>query len=197
MYNNDYEDYMRSVLGYPIQSEMNTYNNVYGNNNSYFPYRSGINNTNENRYESLYPEIYKILKPMVRKVCDNPKYGNISNDTIEIMANEIYTNVESDINVVNVNINTQEAESSGNLSRKEMNISQNDNKNDETRKCCGNPTLKDLIKIMIIKQLLENNNNRPPIGPRPPFPRPPHRTLENPEIYNNNYNANHQFQYYN
>ena len=37
MFDNDYENYMRSVLGYPIQNEINTYNGGYGNNNSYFP----------------------------------------------------------------------------------------------------------------------------------------------------------------
>lgn len=200
MYNNEYEDYMRSILGYPIQDEMNTYNNVYGNNNSFFPYRSGITYTNENNYENLYPEIYKILKPMVRKVCDNSRYGNISNDTLEIMASEIYNNIESDIDVINVNINTKEAEPSENFSRKDIKISQDKTKDEKSRTCCGNPTLKDLIKIMIIQQLIENSGNRPPIRPRPPFLTPPHRELENPAIYNSNYDANsinQPFQFYN
>lgn len=197
MFNNDYEYYMKSILGYPMQNEMNTYNNVYGNSSSFFPYRSGITYTNENNYENLYPEIYKILKPMVRKVCDNPRYGSISNDTLEIMANEIYNNIESDIDVINVNINTKEAEQSGNLARKDMKVSQSQTKDEESRNCCGNPTLKDLIKIMIIKQLIENNVNRPPIRPRPPFPKPPYRELENPAIYNSEYSANQSFQFYN
>lgn len=201
MYNNDYENYMRSVLGYPIQNEMNTYNNIYDNSSEYFPYRSGINNTNDKKYESLYPEIYNILKPMIRKICSNPSYGDISNDTIEIMANEIYTNIESDINVINVNINTTpEAGKSGNVTRRDMKVTQSQTKDEDTRKCCGNPTLKDLIKIMLINQIIDNNKNRPPRPPMPPhqpFPRPPYRELENPAIYNNGYNANQPFQYYN
>lgn len=203
MYNNDYENYMRSVLGYPIQNEMNTYNNVYNDNNAYFPYRSGINNANDKKYESLYPEIYNILKPMIRKICSNPSYGDISNDTIEIMANEIYTNVESDINVINVNINTTpEAGKSGNATRRDMKVTQSQSKTEEARACCGNPTLKDLIKILILNQLLENNSNRPPRPPRPQF-QPffmqgqPYRELENPAIYNSNYNSNQSYQYYN
>ena len=109
------------------------------------------------------------------------------------MANEIYSNVESDIDVINVNINTKEAETSGKMARKDMNIKQNQAKDETSRACCGNPTLKDLIKIMIIKQLIENNKNRPPI--RPPFPRPPYRELENPAIYNNEYRVNQPFQF--
>lgn len=197
MYNNEYEDYMRSILGYPIQNEMNTYNNAYGNNSSTFPYRSGNTYTNENDYENLYPEIYKILRPMVRKVCDNTRYGNISNDSLEIMTNEIYNNIESDIDVINVNVRTKEAETSGNFTRKDMKVTQSQTKNEESRKCCSNPILKDLIKIMIIKQLIENSGNRPPIRPRPPFPRSPYRELENPAIYNNEYSANQSFPFYN
>ena len=159
MYNNEYEDYMRSILGYPIQNEMNTYNNAYENNNSFFSYRSGITYTNESDYDNLYPEIYKILKPMVRKVCNNPRYCSISNNTLEIMANEIYNNIEPDIDVINVNINTKEAEPSGNLARKDMSISQSKTKDEEARNCCGNPTLKDLIKIMEIGLQLDQDHH--------------------------------------
>ena len=85
MYNNEYEEYMRSILGYPISNEMNTYNTVYENTNTFFPYRSGTNYTNENGYENLYPEIYKILKPMVTKICDNTRYESFSNDALEFI----------------------------------------------------------------------------------------------------------------
>lgn len=184
MYNNEYEDYMRSVLGYPIQNQQTTYNNIYENNNSYFPYRSS-NNVDSNKYESLYPEIYRTLKPMIKNACNNLGFREISNDTLEIMANEIYTNVESNINVVNVNVNTKEADT-----RKDMKITKVPD--DEKRACCGNPTLKDLIKIMLLNQLINNNQNRPPRPPHSPMPRPPYREFENPSIYNNQ-----SFPYYN
>lgn len=213
MFNNDYENYMRTVLGYPVNDTYNIYDNnsqIYNNNpmynnNSYFPYRA--TNVNYNRYEEFYPEIYKILKPMVKKICDTPNRANFSDDNLRSMVDEIYDNIEQDIDVINVNINTmQEAEQNrgNNNSRNSFKVSKSSNSNEiskeETRqKCCTNPTLKDLIKIMIIQELLQNN--RPPRpqmpGPNPGFnPRPPYRELENPAIYSNDYNQN-QHPFYN
>ena len=199
MFDNDYENYMRSVLGYPIQNEINTYNGGYGNNNLYFPYRSGNMNVYTNKYEDLYPDIYKVLKPMIYKVCNLQNNRDFSDNTLEKMADEIYNNIESETNVVNINIKTSaEAESSKNsmYTKRDMKISQNSSTTEEKRACCGNPTLKDLIKILILNQLRENNNSRPPRPPHGhhPFPTPYYRELENPEIYNNNYSSN---QFYN
>ena len=68
----------------------------------------------------------------------------------------------------------------------------NQNGEDLTRACCANPLLKDLIKILLLNQLVNNNQNhpprppKPPVGPfppRPPFgpypPRQPYREMEN------------------
>lgn len=199
MYENDYEEYMRSILGYPNN------NNTYHQPTS-FPYRNTINEIN---YDDLYPDIYKILKPMIKKICDNPNYRSITNETLEAMTTEIYNNIESDINLVNINITTspnsseltREAEKSKNINNNTRNtvnankVSSSSNK-EETRQCCGNPTLRDLIKILILNQLLNNNANRPPRPPVPP--RPPimpyspfrdtsynYRELENPAYYGN------------
>lgn len=202
MYNNDYENYMRSVLGYPIQNEMNTYD-VYSSN-SYFPYRYDTTNyDNTRKYEELYPDIYRILKPMIKKVCERQNYNEVSGDILDNMTNEIYSNIEQDIDVVNVNVTTtREAEKQESIQRKDFKVSQKDVKDEQTRaQCCKNPTLKDLIRILIIQQLLENNKHRPPRPPfgfRPPFPpRPPYRELENPSIYSNNYSSDQSYPYYN
>ena len=190
MYENDYEEYMRSILGYPNN------NNTYHQPTS-FPYRNTINEIN---YDDLYPDIYKILKPMIKKICDNPNYRSITNETLEAMTTEIYNNIESDINLVNINITTspnsseltREAEKSKNINNNTRNtvnankVSSSSNK-EETRQCCGNPTLRDLIKILILNQLLNNNANRPPIMPYPPFRDTSYnyRELENPAYYGN------------
>ena len=52
--------------------------------------------------------------------------------------------------------------------------------------------MKDLIKILLLNQIINNNNNRPPRppAPRPPYPprppRPMYRDFENQAYYNNN-----------
>lgn len=113
MYDNGYEDYMRSVLGYPYanQNMYNTYGSMYENTGGcFFPYRSGTSCNlaeKESKFENMYPEIYKILKPMVKKACSNNIIDEISNDDIDIMTDDIYTNVCSDIDVVNINVTAE------------------------------------------------------------------------------------------
>ena len=110
MYYQNYEDYMRSILGYPVRQNenMDTYENYNINNyiNSDYSYQTP-------RYSdeiiNLYPEIYKIINPMVCKLCDaNTK--PIDNDLLEKMTEEIYLNIESDPSltengIINVRVN--------------------------------------------------------------------------------------------
>ena len=217
MYENEYENYMRSVLGY---SPNNTTYNV----NS-FPYR--LNNNIKNNYEHLYPGIYKVLKPMVTKVCSNVRSMDISTEVIDNMANEIYNNIESDT----IDIRDSASETKNSLKSNESGVkgksdyglkassdssckgsntasnnqrgnsgtignhktNSSDSTTDKNTRaqncdCCGNPTLKDLIKILIITQLISNSQNRAPKPPPQPYPpRPNYRDLESPPYYNNNF----------
>ena len=93
MYYQNYEDYMRSILGYPIETG-NTYEmyqypmTPFENTQVYF---------NTNRYSdeivNLYPEIYKIINPMVCKICDS-NTKPITRELIDQMTHEIYMNIE-------------------------------------------------------------------------------------------------------
>lgn len=116
MYYQNYEDYMRSILGYPIrQNYMDTYESC----NSCIPTDYTIQTP---RYSEeimdLYPEIYKILNPMVCKICEaNTK--PINRELIEKMTDEIYLNIESDPNlvendVINVRVNLPKESTTGN-----------------------------------------------------------------------------------
>ena len=110
MYYNDYEDYMRSVLGYS-----NTNDNTYCNNCNYSMnyndmdynnYRNSVSNI-----EHMYPEIYKIINPMVCRMCDNNNQP-VTEYLIEQMTDEIYDNVANRTeiqNVINLNISTRDS----------------------------------------------------------------------------------------
>ena len=94
MYYNDYEDYMRNVLGY---------NNMRDNTYSYFS-----RDTSNSNIEQMYPEIYKIINPMVCRACDNNTQP-ISEYMVEQMTDDIYDNVVNRVeiqNVINLNIGT-------------------------------------------------------------------------------------------
>lgn len=177
-----YEEYIRSILGYPnTMSKCN--NNVYDNNSHAMSYRQ---NTDNSMLEDCYPEIYKIVYPMITKSCANVTRP-ITRETIENMTDEIYSAVEVE-NEIGINItlknNVQTTSQNRNVSHPSQNVkkdifqeSSTANKQQENRgkdRQFRNRNLRDLIQILIIRELL----GRPgfPIG-RPPFPphRPPMR----------------------
>ena len=184
MYDNQYEEYIRSVLGYPSTTNMNQ-NQMYQNE---YPNLSQINMRND--LEECYPEIYKIIYPMVKKACDGNMGAN-SREEIERMTDEIYSALE-DSNQINVNINLGNTVSTTNMNRtqnrneiskeefqkknSEKQEVENRNIETESRISPRNNNLRDLIKILLIRELLRRRHNhfppRPPHNPRPPM-RPP------------------------
>lgn len=188
MYNETYEDYIRSILGYPnYSSHHNCMENTYQN--------MSINerNSSKEELEACYPEIYKVVYPMVSKACSN-NTRPITAQLIEELTNEIYLSVESD-NEINVTINLNNEVSSVNENRsassrgaRENNRS-NINQSTKVQENRGedrqfrNRGLQDLIRILLIRELLGrpggfpgNRPPRPPMPPhgggRPPFPPP-------------------------
>lgn len=174
MYYQNYEDYMRSVLGYPAQSRQNTYETTY--EMQYMPDVTYVNPSNYNREMlDLYPEIYQIVNPMVCKICES-NTKPLTRELLESMTDEIYSNLESDPKmdtVVNVRVSTQapsseksnrvssssSSSSSSNSSTKskreeESKQSREISESKDTRQIGGNKALRDLIKILILNQLL-------------------------------------------
>ena len=110
MYNQSYEEYIRSILGYPNYS----YNNDsmsyiqsqgYNQDNNF---KNSYNNTvNNNDLEQYYPEIYKIVYPMVSQICSN-NTREITREVIDEMTDEIYSAIEgTSDNEINLSINLQ------------------------------------------------------------------------------------------
>lgn len=166
MYYQSYEDYMRDVLGYPQENQYSTYN---------YNMQKQVRSGNE-EVERLYPEIYRIVYPMVRKACTQCN-GEITEEFIERLTNEVCDNFETEQNVRSEQTKTTSKTQIKTETRKE----------EETRQRRPNNNIRDLIKILIIRELLSSPNRpgRPPFPgiPRPPFPggpgqgpRPPIRT---------------------
>ena len=189
MYDSQYEEYIRSVLGYPSTATMNQ--NHINQNQMYqteYPNPSQVNMRND--LEDFYPEIYKIIYPMVQKACDGNMEAN-SREEIEQMTDEIYSAIE-DNNQINVNINLGNTISTTNMNRMqnrneiskeeiqkkspEKQEVKNRNTEGESRISPRNNNLRDLIKILLIRELLRRRHNhfppRPPHHPHPPM-RPP------------------------
>lgn len=186
MYNETYDDYIRSILGYPARNQFEQYNQEMPEYQSYQEYRNPTFNTNINisgnnvELENSYPEIYKIVYPMVTKKCENVRSETFSKSDIENMTDEIYYALEEkqekriNINLTN-NISSTKSQNSSAIStsakvenkRPDVKISQKAIENSEKRQI--NNGLRDLIQILLIRELL--NRQRPPF--RPPMPNPP------------------------
>lgn len=189
MYNETYDDYIRSILGYPTNNQFEQYNQEIPQYQGYQEYRNPTYNTNINisgnniELEKNYPEIYKIVYPMVVKKCENVRLETFSKDDIENMTDEIYyaleekqetrVNINLTNNISNTKVpNSPSVSTSTNIAKAEnrrtdVKIAQTNTENREKRQI--NRGLRDLIKILLIRELL--NRPRPPF--RPPMPNPP------------------------
>ncbi len=125
MYNRDYEEYMKSVLGYKPANEI--YNNTYNVGYNRFP----------SEYTHLYPEIYNKLNPIISRMCEmNSKPIN------ETTLNEM-------IDAIIANVNLSEYTEEPKLKNGDV---RNPNAK-ENRK--PNKLLHDILKIMILNKLTD------------------------------------------
>lgn len=220
MYNMSYEEYMQNLVGMQMnrmpmnqfQNNTEDFRNLYDDTffNAYD--RSGYQYNMEdnvdrfsNEIEECYPEIYRIIYPMVQKTCrENTR--PISKEVIDEMVNSIYNSVESNEGIIlNINLNNTVENSSSNRSVEskdnkvqESSRSSTSNTQDEkrdiestSRQRPRNFLLNDLIRILILRELLGRPGVFPPfrpgLRPMPPRPMPRPRPMQFPRttgLYN-------------
>ena len=234
MYYQNYEDYMKNVLGSNYTQDeymdMNSSRQIYpyNNYNYYVPTytqptanafqnnnitdvsipfgkealevanlnNESINanvNTNSNiniaKIRKMYPDIYVILNPMVEKTLSENANKEITEEVLEAMTNQIYDSLEEDMianTKVASNNNSIQENKNRNLNKTSQvstPITAASNLNKTAVRRIGNPTLRDLIKILLINKLLENfNRNNRPGSPGNRMPRPMPRQDYRPPI---------------
>ncbi len=104
-----YEDYMRSVLGYPMNSPDIYESYDYRNNQNYedtYYQNEYVSNLSEEEIRGFYPEIYHLVYPMVCKVCEMNSQP-LTGELIDKMTDEVYNAIEDTSTVVNVRIDTK------------------------------------------------------------------------------------------
>ena len=181
MYNNPYEEYMRNSLGYNMNPMMNMGMNQ--TNSMMEMYETEGNFTcDQASIDDMYPEIYRIIYPMICKACMAIN-ENVTEDLVSRITNEVYMNVEH-MEVAQPNrgskitLQPNKTMKNDSISKTTSNSIQNV-RQQETRQ--RNPLLNDLIRILVLRELVGNPGRprpRPPFNPqpRPPFgpgPRPP------------------------
>ena len=176
MNNQSYEEYMKSVLGYSIKPE-----DTYQKTEDYYniPVNSLYNNY---EIEKMYPKVYKAIYPKVCDVCKRNINSEITEEYLEDMVNEVYNSLEQEENTnFYINIENRNEPQTGNNSRNILNSNRSAIKKIEERQDRQrNNALLDIIKILILRELLDRPRRpgRPPFspqGPRPQVspPRPP------------------------
>lgn len=182
--NQSYEEYIRSILGYPNNMTSSMLDREFNDNNSYN--MSNRTNTENSMLENCYPEIYKIVYPMVTTACQNNTMP-ITSQLVENMTDEIYSAVESNTEIgINItlknqvkttqtreNNTTQTAQRDGRTMANMPEKKEVENRGEDRQ--FRNRNLRDLIKILLIRELLGTpgfSPQRPPVPPRPPV-RPP------------------------
>lgn len=178
MYNQDYEEYMRSILGYTPNYQNNTYrdNNYYDfQNQTYF----------NDRLDNMYPEIYNNLYPLItREVSMNSR--SITEDTVEEIVDRIYDEYEKQQD--DRKVETEKVDNrNNNISSNNIKNNKEVEKTEDRQRRPRNNLLRDLIKILLLRELLGRPGfpNRPPRpGPgRPPFPGGPGMPPPRPRDY--------------
>ena len=182
-----YEDYMRSVLGYqPMNNYPNTYDMNYDNFEMSDSYAiptmasmqtsqpmSAMSNIQMQELENCYPDIYRIVYPMVQRACEQ-NTRPISRELVETMTNEIYSAVED--NELAQTRGKEESKTQGEKST---------NTRSEDRQPIRNQGLNDLIRILLLRELLGRPGFPGFRPPRPRPPRPPMRPRGDMNGYNN------------
>ena len=179
-----YEDYLQNYYNYPLNEFQNTYDGVdeiypywYTKNRnlydySYYPFNYQTRGMTNSQIEELYPDVYKIIYPIVKKVLSKNNNRAITQDVIENMVEEVYSNVEDGGQIeLNREVKPEAIEENKKESREVENRGHRRNSN-----------LLDVIKILLLSEILGRPGcnrpgckpNMPPPPPRPPFyNRPP------------------------
>lgn len=189
MYNQSYEDYIRSILGYPNYGEQDYF---YTKPKEEY----NLENSPEDRsseLEECYPEIYKIVYPMVKKACEKVT-APVTKETVDNLVQELYINIEGNDtlnsnnaeNIVSVKEEKRDSISpvrtfNGKPVKEEPKKEPTNNtraiKEEPRQTRQFNPFLSDLIRILLLRELVgrpDRPGYRPPFPPpgRPPFPPP-------------------------
>lgn len=168
----NYDDYMRNVLGFSnmgCQSCPNMYMNTpcsfqaMGTQPTFqgMPMQTQFQSMNLNQscddLERMYPDTYRVIHPMVVSACNNVRMP-VTEDMLDQMTNDIYDRAEMDdrINVdINITVETRDEENS------RQGLDESRQRMPQRRPRRRNRFLRDLIRILLIRELIGRRRRFP------------------------------------
>ena len=182
MFYSNNDNYMQDLYFYN-QMPQNTYNPNMNNFGNQMPNNMGMMNNSGSMYmgqnqnmfnnqnqmqsmSSLYPSIYRIINPVVSRVIQNSNYQYFNEDVLNNMVDTVYNIVEGqieyeeeDTNIQNTNTqNSQTSSSTSTTSTTSSKVSEtkqvNNSQTSNRRSNRNDSLLRDIIKILILKELL-------------------------------------------
>lgn len=159
----DNGSYMQDLNYYnqnPVQNF--GYNPYMMNNfqNQQFPIGMGMQN--QQNLKSMYPATYRVICPVVSQVVANNNTQYITEDSLNNMVDKVYNIVQGDINLSeNLNETSTEAtQVASNTRNSSSNSSTNSTNNSNCGKNTQNALLRDLIRIMILNEIISRRQNQ-------------------------------------
>ena len=158
-------NYMQDLNYYNQNPNLNLNYNYNQIPNSY--QNMNINNQMTNMPQNLstfYPAVYRIIQPISSQVVSNNNTSYLTEDLLNNMVESVYNIVEGDINMNNnSNISTEnsrDTDNSTNCSRAQTTSSSNSSRANSSSNVGNsqNALLKDLIKIMILNDIIARRN---------------------------------------
>lgn len=143
-----YDDYIRSIMGY---SNRNCTNMCM---NSSIPYQNMHPLSDD--LESMYPETYRIVYPMVVSAC-NMITMPVTEEMLDRMTDDIYDRAALD-NRINIDINIEIENREGNDDSRQISVDSN-----QRRPRRRNRFFRDLIRILLLRELLRRRTRFPNI----------------------------------
>lgn len=184
MFYQNNNDYMRDAFFYS-QPQNSTYqypdmNNYNAMGNNMMPYGCNMNygmnqSVQPTSVSNMYPQVYRIIDPVANRVIANNNYPYYTEDNLNNMVDTVYNIVQGDVSSLSSSSSMAETVSDDTITQG-ASRSTTTNTNNNTRQTNtevtrtvstvntqnannDNQLLKDLIKIIIIKQLLSRPNN--------------------------------------
>lgn len=142
-----YDDYMRSLVGFP---NMNCQNMCSMNNPA--PFGQSMFQAADN-LERMYPDTYRIVFPMVVSAC-NMVTMPITEEMLDRMTDDIYDRAATDSRIsIDINIGIE--------TRDENSAKQNSDEVRQRRPMRRNRFFRDFIRVLLLRELLERRNSFP------------------------------------